>query len=411
MSYQELKILKLSDTGEVVRRVRCLQGRVTVFRAGNDAELDVYSNALAGVDTKTKFSLLLDDKTFNRAQHNFIGFSDSDISGPQTLSDYFTLQGAPVESLESWLIQFGLGGLNSAKISKLTEAERRVAQILAATFSNAKILILNDPFSVVPERLREPIAEHLIRYAWEKKAIVVVVKLTYRPQAWIDNEFVTRVQLERTRSMTIGFGSGTPNSAEAVQAVRNELKKQVSSSYSKLSNYSTQYIVGSKQSSKKPLSIRSALYAGALVLLGGVALIAFPTLYSPNQRVATNVVQPVQKPRAELKAVNILDIYPETVASSILEAFDATMPIAMVTDSPLPQYQPLQSPPINQISYSEPDLTQTDPSSLVRAGEDHAQPVYPDGVALDSQAELERERIRQRFLEAVARAQEEQGEN
>ncbi|MCB0359552.1 MAG: hypothetical protein KDD44_07940, partial [Bdellovibrionales bacterium] len=84
-----------------------------------------------------------------------------------------------------------------------------------------KMLILYDPFMPIPEQHREVFAMRLLDFAWNGQAIVVVVHLEYRPESWIDNQLVSRIQVdEKRRRKTVGFGSMPTDIQSAVRQVR-----------------------------------------------------------------------------------------------------------------------------------------------------------------------------------------------
>lgn len=224
MSPQRLDISRLGPSGEVIRKITCLAGRVTAFRANSESEFDLYRSALAGWKTSERFSILVDDSSFTPAKHALIGFGEAYAieRGNDSLKKVLIESGIEASQIEAALLSFGLGGLADAPCKALSPAQERLLRILASTARPDHVLILYEPFEVLPEAWRETAADMLARFAWEKKAIVVVVKLTSRPECWIENEHIARVQLERPRKRTIGFGADSGDTAALVAQVRRE---------------------------------------------------------------------------------------------------------------------------------------------------------------------------------------------
>ncbi|MBN8548150.1 MAG: hypothetical protein J0M12_02420 [Deltaproteobacteria bacterium] len=224
MSLERLDISRLSPEGEVTRKITCLAGRVTVFRANSEPEFDLYRSALAGWKTAERVSVLLDGQAFSPAKHFFIGFGEAYATerGNDTLKKVLLESGIEAHNIEASLLSFGLGGLADAACKALSPAQERLLRILAATADPNHVCVLYEPFEILPEAWREKAADTLARFAWERKAIVVVVKITSRPECWIENEHISRVQLERPRKRTIGFGADSAENLDFVARVRRE---------------------------------------------------------------------------------------------------------------------------------------------------------------------------------------------
>ncbi len=225
MAFHQLEINKFSKEGEVLRKIRCLAGRVTVFRSQSDAELDKFKRALEGKPQSDRFSVLLDGGSFVPQKQIFIGFGALDTAPPQTTVGSFLIDaGIRDEVVENVLAPFGLGGLSQLLCPALAAPQWKALRLIAAIHAPeaSRVIILNEPFDEIPDSFKDPFAERLAKFAWEKQAIIIVTKLSYRPAVWIENDYIARVQLERPRQGTIGFGGGESAVAEHLSTLRKE---------------------------------------------------------------------------------------------------------------------------------------------------------------------------------------------
>jgi|GEM_PF-6658248 len=220
---QELEIILFNKGGDVRRRVRALAGRITVLRAVEENLLNSYRDALLGIKQEARFSVLVDNKAFTSSQHNFIG---EKLNGHFALGDSveFCLinAGFAATDIDRCLGEYGLGGLAANKCEELTTAQLIALGILAATEDPNRIIFLDDPFTHVSEKWRECLAERLTKFVKEKRGLVIVTRLQQRPNSWVENEYVARIQLERPRQATIGFGGQDPSTEELLNKVRAE---------------------------------------------------------------------------------------------------------------------------------------------------------------------------------------------
>lgn len=226
MSFSQLEINKFSPEGELLRRIRCLVGRVSVFRSQSEGELEKFKKALEGRSQADRFSVLLDGAGFSPDKHIYVGFGPLD-EAPSALSvtDYLLSKGVDTSSVEGTLVTFGLGGLSRAGCNTLEPSQWKMLRMTALCVAKSidSIVILHEPFENIPEQYREVFADKIAKAAWEKNALVIITKLSYRPSVWIENDHIARVQLERPRQGTIGFGGGELSSAEAISNLRKEL--------------------------------------------------------------------------------------------------------------------------------------------------------------------------------------------
>ena len=96
-------------------------------------------------------------------------------------------------------------------------------RILGAIHTRGRVLVLNDPFETMHGQWRERYAEAVVYFARSTKSIVVVTALSSRPECWIDNELIVRVQVGETRQKTIGFSSAPSELRSEIAQLREEL--------------------------------------------------------------------------------------------------------------------------------------------------------------------------------------------
>jgi len=222
-----LEIRRLGIQGETIRRIRCLPGRITVLRAYTDQELELYSRAIAGA-SNARFSILVDELPFRREDHIFIGFDESFSDDSRTVLQFLLDSGMKEKIISACLLKFGLGGYDNHAVSSLSDGEAQTLRILAATRQPQRIVILKDPFTAISEQWRELLAQLLVDHVGKGHATVLVVHLSYRPACWIENEYISRVQLEGPRKPTIGFGGNAGMDAELLERLRKEVGSDLS---------------------------------------------------------------------------------------------------------------------------------------------------------------------------------------
>lgn len=221
MAENILEIHRLARNGETLRRIRCLPARVTVLRAAREEELDLYFSAVKGEQTKERFALLFNESPFHPEHHTLINSLQPFRFPEKCVRDYLVSADCVPGDLEPLLLKTGLGGSQGRMCHELSEGEQETLAILSATFMPGKILVLHCPFTRMDEVWREEAARVVAEFAATRNGTVLVTRLPYRPQCWIENEYIARIQVERPRKATIGFGGeGLGDAARAVQAVR-----------------------------------------------------------------------------------------------------------------------------------------------------------------------------------------------
>lgn len=421
MGFEYLEINRLTDAGVSQRRVRCLARHITVFRARDGKELESYSLALQGITTKERFSLLLDGLAFKPEDHNFIGFGGAKpLNDNITVSDSLTDSGYTPEGVESLLLSTGLGGLGSTNLSALSESQSHTLRLLVAIAEAHKVLVLNDPFEPIPSEWRDKVAELLLDFAWNKMGIVVITKLSYRPPSWIENEIISRVQLERPRQATIGFG-GASDEALLIQKLREELKAEglaptppqpgLSAALSRPRRNWEEYLVsknailsycaviciclgliawgmGSIVNLARPRDV--VLLAGmeprengAPIIDAGAAESSKVLSTSPSQ----HSVQPV-----DLTPGTPLDRYPAAIREAVIESFERPEEVIQSWYRSA-KLNPIAPRPVNVVASREQSFDSDVEVSTEEESEED-----------ESELEARREEIRKKFLEAIQAA-------
>jgi len=422
MTFERLEINRLDANGEVLRRICCLARHVSVFRSKTATESGLYAAVLQGIPTKERFSILLDDRTFDPTKHSFIGFSDrlpySDLT---TVASYMSFVGMPTELTESTLLRFGLGGVATAKVADLNPSQIRILEILAATQYKDRVLVLNDPFQQISQEWREKVAELLTQYAWDKQAIVVITRLSYRPQRWIENEIITRIQLERPRQATIGFGTST-DEPNLQQNIHNEKPTELHSGIvltpqvqTKAGKEELTLRFFRRKNSVKTVSVISLMLLLGFIIIGPLhfskesALSAqLPRLEPANPHTLRSDISPQQERTRNKHSVDqasgvvglevmpntklALDKYPDQVKEAVLGSFDdpeGAMKIWYQSGAAVPG-RPVQAPPI--------EITNT-----FQIAEDASSSTWNNQQDMEAQ----REEIRARFLRAIQQQSDE----
>ncbi len=449
MGFERLEILRFSQNGEVLRRLVCLAGRVSVFRSRMQNNLTLYRDAICGKPTSARFSLLLDGSTFQPGDHNYIGFGESfSRENCPSVREYLTEAGLSREDLEPTLANFGLGGLASASSADLSPAQQTMLRMLAASCMPNKLLICNNPFQHLPEPWHDSLAQRLTNFAWRKRAIVVVTELTVRPETWIENEFIARLSLEPPRKATIGFGGSESMSADLVANIRRQVKEFDESNAPAKSQQVPLANSGSTEPSKaqagalrsiKDFFISALSKRGrAQYRLAGLIIVTFLMAAEvviltsgpsrpdpgpapePTKLASVNVSHSPQRNSDEPSSV--IDAYPAGVKEAVLRAFNSPEDVIRAraeaasrrsaairkkeqAAQPTPQvvYQPPPRPTPQSVETEAPDLSEEEARRRER------RKAFLEAIRRSRDEELtddereEREARRERLLEALRR--------
>jgi len=141
-----------------------------------------------------------------------------------TVKDFATMRGISELALASQLISVGLDDVIDKRCAELTLDQEARLRLLAATADPDKAIILNDPFENISGKWRERMAERLAEFAEVRNALIIIPSLSYRPDAWIANQCVERIEVGQTSQKTIGFGSVGSQSNAQIDDIRNQLR-------------------------------------------------------------------------------------------------------------------------------------------------------------------------------------------
>lgn len=457
MAPELLQIKQLSSTGELLGVVSCHAGQISVFRAASTTDLAPYLRALVGISGQERFSISLDDAAFRPAEHNLIGFGERFASGAevQTPQQMLLAAGAPESAISAALSSVGLEAVMTRPCSSLNACEERRLRILAATFQPAKVLVLNDPFDPISSQWKERFAESLSSFARTKNALVVVPFLSNRPESWIDNERVARIQVGQSVQKTIGFGSGPSQIRGVIDQIRSEqsnedletpvVEEESLSRPSQLDEEPEGKKRGAKTSA--PLVIGAFLFLVALGVGAGIFLLPKPSSESTevalinqgedgaqsadssfsvattseaalNQSAASAEAlpeepspSPIPEATQEPRVARLLDLYPAAIRDSVIESFEGvitTQADLAVQNSPRLSRDQAASQVVKRPASGNTSelLTVLESTSSETTTEPEVAPQNnPSDAELESMSsEQRREVIRQRFLEAIQRA-------
>jgi ABC-type multidrug transport system ATPase subunit len=217
---KKLQIKLLSNSGELLNLVTCHAGQVSVFRGASPSEIRPYQRALTGSAGRERFSISLDGSDFVSDNHNLVGFGEPAPHHGMSVREFLHHSGFLEGSIEGILISYGLAHVGDALCDNLPQDEERRIRLISATNSPDKILIANEPFEPIATTWRERFAELLLSFARSRKGMVVVTSLSHRPECWIDNESIARIEVGQTAQRTIGFRTQDSNNANFVKQLR-----------------------------------------------------------------------------------------------------------------------------------------------------------------------------------------------
>lgn len=288
MRLEQLEIIRIAEDGSSVRRILCVASRVNVLRSQSEDTLSLYERVLRGQEQNERFTVLLDDRSFLPQEHHFIGFGESlGAVALQTVRQL--LEGANIssEEIEPLLFRHGLGGCGNNTCGSLDLPQQKVVRSLVAMKSGSSVLVVREPFSGLLPKWKEHFAESLIDYARKESAIVIIPRLTERPDCWLDNPYVARLQIEQPRRKTIGFSAVAPLDApEAPPAQVQEIN--LPSSLPSSASVPSQLARKTRLTELEPLPPQKQKSNPRLVAVMATALllilsIAFPIRYNTGQ--------------------------------------------------------------------------------------------------------------------------------
>ena len=424
MGLKKLQIRRLSQSGEVISVVNCPAGKITVLRESNAGDLDPYKRAFAGVPGAEKFTIEIDGQTMEMAKHRLIGFGNETRIPANTVREFLSAS-ANAAAVDSLLISFGLEDIADKNPSSISDCARRRLLILSACQDPSKVLVLNNPFEPIGSTWRERIAEMLASSGKASGRITLITALDFRPSCWIDNDTIQRIQLGQDTQKTIGFAGSESEVQGIIEEVRRESKKVVKKPVEETTRTPSVGITKPLDKSKTIAKFRRRVR----IFTGIAAALIFILLFvgreeSPDkhqvvmtQPSATPITQPtsLNTPTAPTISATapsafVLDLYGPEIKRSIIRAFDGLGS----TTSKAP------SVALRQAAWEKQGpRTNEFAGGLLKAlegasGTGYGSPSQPSGVPLvqtgpavelsTEEREERREAIRQKFLEAISKA-------
>ncbi|MCB9029435.1 MAG: hypothetical protein H6619_00130 [Deltaproteobacteria bacterium] len=217
-----LTIKQLSKFGEVLRSIECGTGEITVLRANTDQDLLPFRQTLFGQNSGHKFTLSLNNSPFLVKDASLIGFGHN-LQETKTPLQLLTDRGVREDRANALLINFGFEEQLELPSNKLNECARIRLQILLAVISKKKVLILDSPFERISEEWKDRFAELVADSTVNQAKITIITRLTYRPQSWVGNQIIQRVEVGFNRQKTIGIGSVGESLSQMAAQVRQNL--------------------------------------------------------------------------------------------------------------------------------------------------------------------------------------------
>ena len=223
MSDHVLTIQRILSDGAVAKTVTCRSGRIAVFRSHAPEKLYEYELALRGkLENPSSFRIMFDGKAYDPTQAIFIGFENIRYRAETTARTLLSESGVPANELDTILQEHGLYSIGEKALTDLSTQEAHALALLQISLQSFPLLIMKDPFLSIPDKFREMYAHTLANGIWKNKGIAIVASLSWRPDAWIDNDIITRVQIDQTaRRATVGIGGENPLT-ELAQQLRQE---------------------------------------------------------------------------------------------------------------------------------------------------------------------------------------------
>jgi hypothetical protein len=220
----KVQLKLLSNSGELLNVANCSAGKISVLRASTPSDLRPYQRALGGSSGKDNLEILCDGTPFQPDEHTLIGFGEPSPTIGMTVKDFASSRGISELALASQLLSVGLEDVIDKRCAELTLDQEARLRILTATADPEKVIVLNDPFENISAKWRERVAELLAEFTRTRNALVIIPSLSYRPEAWISNQCVERIEVGQTSQRTIGFGSAGSESNAQIAGIRDQLR-------------------------------------------------------------------------------------------------------------------------------------------------------------------------------------------
>jgi hypothetical protein len=270
---EKLLIKQLSKSNEAIGLITCLPKKINVFRSQDPQDLAPYKRALTFTPGPERFTLEHANKKLNSSDLVYIGTNDTEILTPENVERFENLlanSSIPTVVFE----QLGLKESKKKTVKDLSLCELRRLTILELFNLHSKICILVNPFEPIAYNFREQVAEFLIEIAQTQEHIIIVPELNFRPNAWIDNSNIQRIEVGQNLQKTIGFGSAPSELQAMLEEVRQSVKEAPKANPSSMLNDPTPELMESPLTSKQTSKSRYFLLAGVGIIACGIFFFA-----------------------------------------------------------------------------------------------------------------------------------------
>ncbi len=222
----KLQLKLLSNSGELLNVVNCLAGKISVLRASVPSDLRPYQRALGGSPGKENLVVTCDGNEYRAEEHIVIGFGEPSPTTGLLVRDFLAKHDINDSAADALLLQIGLENVAEKKCSDLSADQEARLRLIAATTDPERVLVLNDPFENISGQWRERAADLLATFARSRKALIVIPALSYRPESWIDNQSVERIEVGQTSQRTIGFGAAGSHNNALINEIRDKVRQE-----------------------------------------------------------------------------------------------------------------------------------------------------------------------------------------
>lgn len=397
-SLQGLEIAKQDEQGNSIRRINCLPGRITVLRSVRPMEAKLYEEVLSGQVAAKSFQITFRGVPFQPKEAIVVGAGADFLSTDGSVMEFLASIGANRSQQNKIISRCGLEGMERANCIDLSKAQQRALRLFSIPASPDKAAVLIDPFLNLPSAIVEAAASDLIEYVSTTQALIVVPRLTVRPEAWIENEYISRAQLERPRSATVGFGSDAISREELLAQMN--LTPTGARPSKVLGVDLTAVDLGDRKRSAPHI-----LRLFGIVVIGGATLFLGRAAYdnfwkTPSQPIQNSQISPIQpQEAAEVEERESSHTYPSEISEAVTAAF--MKPDELLRNN-LKAFAPAEV--INQRGAPQRGVEpQEQPQAAIEAPNYEADQLSPDEMA------ERRKQIYERFMEAINKARATQG--
>jgi hypothetical protein len=462
---EKLVIKHLSKRGELLDCINCPAGKLTVLRAEQDSDLVPFRQALYGSVSGQKLSIYLDETPFNPSDCTYIGFSNWIKGDGHKLVEVLLEYGISEGQLDSICSAYGITDALERDWKDITDDYRRRVELILASYSASKILVLDSPFEPIPHIWKDRFAELIMADVKSQRRITIFSRLCYRPESWVGNDLINRVQVGSSVKRTIGYGQEASDFNKLVKELRQNVTSDSAPSLSESApigavfqstNKSKTTLVGAAPFWKVRRNQVAIGLCSVLVISAGTYIAFRPT---PQPTVVaeknTPVIAPVVLPQNQVAKIEVAVVQvamegtknsPDKVNEMVVKEV-AVPPVPPVDLRPAVK-EPVKTPPKTSIdgysaeiqraiieAFNEKDISSGvtkvgyKPAPSTKTADDDDNPFraisklspskdngssynsdnsytsdYNSNPAVDSDFAARQEEIRRRFLEALQRA-------